>query len=69
MKNTSEDTTLDRAELNARLLNTPLAHETKLNIIKEALETNTYYINSDRIAEGLLEYAEKPSKIKETEFA
>ncbi|NCT57126.1 MAG: flagellar biosynthesis anti-sigma factor FlgM [Legionella sp.] len=69
MKNAAKDTTLDRAELNARLLNTPLAHETKLNIIKEALETNTYYINSNRIAEGLLEYAKEPSKIEEIEFA
>ena len=70
MKNTPEDTTtLDRAELNARLLNNPLAHETKLNLLKEALETNTYCINSDRIAESLLEYVEEPSKIKETELA
>ncbi|MDF1685014.1 MAG: flagellar biosynthesis anti-sigma factor FlgM [Legionellaceae bacterium] len=69
MKNTAEDTTLDRAELNARLLNTPLAHEAKLNIIKEAFETNTYRINSNSIAESLLEYAEEPSKIQETELA
>ena len=69
MNNTPKDTTLDRAEINARLLNTSLAHETKLNILKEALETKTYHINSNRIAEGLLEYAEEPSKIKETEVA
>lgn len=69
MKNTPEDTTLDRAELNARLLNTPLAHETKLNLLKEALETNTYRINSNRIAESLLEYAKEPLKIEEIEFA
>jgi anti-sigma28 factor (negative regulator of flagellin synthesis) len=69
MKNTQQDTTLDRAELNARLLNNSLAHETKLNILKEALETNTYCMNSNRIAEGLLEYADEPSKTKETEPA
>ncbi|MDF1827010.1 MAG: flagellar biosynthesis anti-sigma factor FlgM [Legionellaceae bacterium] len=75
MKNTSKhismdtNTTLERAELNARLLNTPLAHETKLSLIKEALETNTYHINSNRIAEGFLEYAEEPSRIEENEFA
>jgi len=69
MKNTSENTTLDRAELNARLLNIPLAHETKLNILKEALETNTYRINSNRITESLLEYVKEPLKIEEIEFA
>lgn len=69
MKNTQKDTTLDRAKLNASLLNTPLAHETKLNILKEALKTNQYCINSDRIADGLLEYTEEPSKTKETEPA
>jgi len=70
MKNTPEDTTtLDRAELNARLLNTPLAHETKLNILKEALDTNTYRINSNRIAGSLLEYAKEPLQIEEIEFA
>ena len=69
MKNTPEDPTLDRAELNALLLNNPLAHETKLNILKEALETHTYCINNDRIAEGLLEYTEEPVKTQETEPA
>lgn len=69
MRKTPENTTLDRAELNARLLNTPLAHETKLTILKEALETNTYCINSNRIAESLLEHVKKSSKIKETEPA
>jgi len=69
MKNIPENTTLDRAELNARLLNTPLAHETKLNILKEALDTNTYRINSNRIAGSLLEYAKEPLQIEEIEFA
>ena len=69
MKNIQQDTTLDRAELNARLLNNPLAHETKLNILKEALETNTYCMNSNRIAESLLEHTKEPSEIKETEPA
>ena len=68
MKNTPEDTTLDQAQINS-LLNDSRAHETKLNILKEALETNTYCINSNSIAEGLLEYATKPSKTKETEAA
>jgi|GEM_PF-4121850 len=69
MKNIHKNTTLNRAELNTRLLNTPFAHETKLNILKEALETNTYRINNNRIADNLLKYVKKPSKIKETEPA
>lgn len=69
MKKTAQDTTLDRAELNARLLNNPLTHETKLNLLKEALETNTYTINSSRIAAGFLKQTKQRFKIKEVELA
>ena len=69
MKNTPENATLDRAKLNALLLNNPLAHETKLKILKEALENNTDHINNNQIAASLLEYAKEPSEIKQTEPA
>jgi len=72
MKNTPEDATLDRAKLNALLFNNPLAHETKLNLLKEALANNKYCINSEHIAASLIDYTKKtvPSKqAEQTELA
>ena len=69
MKKTTDNTTLNQKKINARLLDISLSHETKFDLLKESIETNTYCINNNRIAENLLKYVKQSSKIKETEPA
>lgn len=51
------DTDNQLAKLKALIFDTPEAEHMKLQLIKEELATSRYQINSNHIAEKLLEYA------------
>ncbi len=69
-KENTNDNTLEEAALGALLSAGPDAINTKVKVLKEALDNNTYTVNSEQIASKLLEnaaHSTKPSTVSSKE--